>query len=270
MLTEAIIQTSNPTSLKLDDVDHDEILILKSISNLSSVKVTQFMGDFAREGSYYQGRRGEKRNPVINLKLNPNYKLDIEVSDIREMLYRMFFEPQRDSDGVQVLLKDDRKPDRYFIGYSETFETDSWAKEQTCAISLMTTDAYLRSAELTAATNALGWFSLPFDYEGSADTGLEMTLKILQISDRITLLNGDDIMTFDGSFLPGDILYVNTSQGQRSITLNDVDKMSLLSSGPDWMQLKEQGNVLKVYGDTVNDGKAVLTSYSYRAAWWGI
>ncbi len=270
MLTEAIIQTSTPTSLKLDDVDPDEILILKSISNLSSVKVTQFMGDFAREGSYYQGRRAEKRNPVINLKLNPNYTEDIEVSDIREMLFRMFFEPQRDSDGVQVLLKDDRKPDRYFIGYSETFETDSWSKDQTCAISLITTDAYLRSAELTEATNALGWFTLPFNYEGSADTGLEMTFKVLQVGDLLTIVNGADIMTFEGSFVPGDILYINTTQGQRSITLNGEDKMSLLTSGPEWMQLKEQGNLLKIYGNAEGDGKAVLTSYSYRAAWWGI
>jgi hypothetical protein len=270
MLTEAIIQTSNPTSLKIDDVDHDEILILKSISNLSSVKVTQFMGDFAREGSYYQGRRAEKRNPVFNFKLNPNYQLDIEVGEIRRMLHRMFMEPQRDSDGVQVLLKDTKLPDIYFIGYTETIETDAWTKDQTCSCSLLTTDAYLRSADLTQAENALGWYTLPFIYEGSADTGIELTIKVLVNTPVLTLKNGDDLMTFAGSFVSGDILTVNTIQGQRAITLNGVDSMSSLISGPEWLQLKEQGNILKVYGPLEGDGRAVITSYSYRAAWWGI
>lgn len=270
MLTEAIIQTSTPTSLKIDDVSHDEILILKSISNLSSTKVTQFMGDFAREGSYYQGRRAEKRNPVMNFKLNPNYTEDIEVSEIRRMLHRMFMEPSRDSDAVQVLLKDTKMPDVYFIGYTELVDTDAWVKEQECTVSLLTTDAYLRSADLTTATRDLGWFTLPLVYEGSADTGLEMTIKVLQFTDFITIQNQTDFMTFDYTFVPGDILEVNTTKGERSVLLNGEDRMATMPAASKWMTLKEQGNVLKVYGAGDGDGKAVLTSYSYRAAWWGI
>lgn len=270
MLTEAIIQTSTPTSLKINDVAHDEILILKSISNLSSTKVDQFLGEFATEGGYYQGRRAVAINPVFNFKLNPNYKLNIEVAEIRRMLHRMFMEPQRDSDSVQVLLKDTKLPDIYFIGYTEGIETDAWTKEQTAQVSLMTTDAYLRSAELTAATNPLGWFSIPLVYEGSADTGIQMTVKVLINTDTVTIKNDIDVMVFEGAFAPGDILEVNTTRGQRLITLNGVDTMSAMVAGSDWIQLKEQGNVIKAYGSVEGDGKAALTSYSYRAAWWGI
>lgn len=270
MLTEAIIQTSTPTSLKIEDADPDEILILESISNLSSVKVTQFMGDFAREGSYYQGRRAEKRNPVINLKLNPNYAEDISVSDIRELIYRMFMEPQRDSDAVQVLLKDDKKPDRYFIGYTEVIDTDAWAKEQKVSVSLLTTDAYLRSADVVSATNEAGWFSSPLLYGGSADTGLEFTVKTLLATDVVKVQNGPDLMVFDGPFAAGDILSVNTQQGTRAVLHNGEDSMSAMTAASVWIQIKEQGNLLKAYGAAEGDGKAVLTSYSYRAAWWGI
>lgn len=274
MLTEAIIQTSNPTSLKINDVAHDEILILTSISNLSSTKVNQFMGDFAREGSYYQGRRSVQRNPVFNFKIQPNYALDIEASEIRQMLYRMFMEPQRDSDSVQVLLKDTKLPDMYFIGYTEGIESDIFVKDLRAQVSLMTTDAFLRSADLTTETNELGWFSRALIYEGSADTGLEMTVKVLHLTDRVTIVNGADTMIFNAasgeSFNPGDILEISTIQGQREILLNGVDSMVLLSANSGFMQIKEQGNEIKVYGTTVGDGKAVLTSYSYRAAWWGI
>lgn len=270
MLTEAIIQTSTPTSLKVTDVAYDEILILESISNLSSVKVNQFMGDFAREGSYYQGRRAEKRNPVFNLKLNPNYELDIEVSDIREMLYRMFMEPQRDSDAVQVLLKDDRRPDRYFIGYTETIETDAWVKEQKAQVSLNTTDAYLRSVAITQAVNSLGWFNIPLVYEGSADTGLVVTARVVSATDQVIIQNGLDTMTLVYPLFADDVIYVNSTQGERQILINGEDRMVAMTADSKWLQIKEQGNPLRIFGTSENDGKVVITSYSYRAAWWGI
>jgi hypothetical protein len=89
-------------------------------------------------------------------------------------------------------------------------------------------------------------------------------------SDIVTLPNATDIMTLECTLVHGVILEVRTIQGQRSIKLNGVDRMSLLTSGPNWLQLKQQGNVLKSYGEASGDGKAVITSYSYRAAWWGI
>lgn len=272
MLTEAIIQTSTPTSLKIDDVDPDEILILESISGLSDVKVNQFMGDFAREGSYYQGRRAERRNPVFNFKIQPNYNLDIEASDIREMIYRMFMEPQRDSDSVQVLLKDDRRPDRYFIGYTETIVAPIFEKDMKAQCALQTTDAYLRSAELTAADHAMGWFSLPLTYEGSADTGFEMTIKVLVQTSVVTIQNGTDLMVLDlaSDFAAGDIIEINTTQGEQAILVNGLDRMVALTPNSPWLSLREQGNVIKAYGSTEGDGRAVLTGYSYRAAWWGI
>lgn len=230
------------------------------------------MGDFAREGSYYQGRRSDRRNPVFNFKIQPNYNLDIEVSDVREMIYRMFMEPQRDSDSVQVLLKDDRRPDRYFIGYTETITAPIFEKDAKAQCSLQTTDAYLRSADLTEADHAMGWFNLPLTYEGSADTGIEMTIKVLSATPLLTIQNGDDIMVLQPAsmFVPDDIVHINTTQGSRTITVNGVDAMSALPPTSPWISLKEQGNTLKIYGSVVSDGRAALTSYSYRAAWWGI
>lgn len=270
MLTEAIVQSSTPMSFKIEDLVDDEILILTSITNLTSVKVNQFMGEFAREGGYYQGRRAQPRNPVMNFKLNPNYTEDIAVSDIRELLYRTFMEPQRDSDAVQVLLKDDRRPDRYFLGYTESIESDQWEQEQTAAVSLMTTDAYLRSVANTQNTSELGWFSTPLVYEGSADTGLEIEIKVTFPTPSVTLRNGIDYMYFSGPFVAGDTLYINTMQGSRAILLNGVDHMAAMTASSRWIQVKEQTNVLKVWGATENDGKAKIMGYSYRAAWWGI
>lgn len=270
MLTKAIVESSTPIEFNVENADPDEILILTSISGLSKAGANLFTGEFAREGGYYQGRRAKARNPVMNFKLNPDYPNDIEVSDIREMLYRIFMEPHPDSDAVQVRLIDDRKPDRYFIGYCEDFDATMFEKETKAFASLITTDPYLRSVEEASGANAGGWFTSPIVYEGSADTGLEMEFKMLAMSDRLTIVNNSEVMTISGSFAPNDVISINTSEGSRHIRVNGVDEMVRLQAGSKWIQLKQAANVLVAHGETANDGKAVMTSYKYRAAWWGV
>lgn len=270
MLTEAIIQTLIPTSLKIDGVSQDEILILESISGLSDVKVNLFTGEFAREGGYYQGRRAEPRNPVFNFRLQPNYNLGIMANDIREMIFRMFMEPFPGSDAVKILLKDDKLPDRYVLAYTESIKAEMFTKEMTAQCSLMTVDAYLRSDEETSGENALGWFSLPVPYLGSADTGLRMTVRVERFTPTIYIANGDDFFVLEGSFNRGDIIEISTIQGERAILLNGEDNMALLTPASRWLTLNENSNTIKVFGNEVGDGKALLIAYSYRAAWWGI
>lgn len=272
MLTQVVLQTANPMTLNIADADPDEIIILQSISGLSPADVTLFTGDFAKNGGYYQGRRVSQRNPVFNLKLNPDYVNDIEVSDIREMLYRQFLEPQANSDGVQVLLVDDRKPDRYFIGYTEKFPSDIFEQKPKAQISMLCVDPMLKSAAVTTASNPGGWVSVPFTYEGSADTGVEVHLKVTTAVGQVTIENNGVIMklTKTPNFAVNDVIYINTKQGERRITLNGVDVMALLTADSKWLTLTQSANLFKVYGTAVGDGKVVATDYTYRAEWWGV
>lgn len=272
MLTEAVIETSTPTSLKINNVAQDELIVLRSVSGLSSVKNTLFTGQFGGEGGYYQGRRREGLNPVFDFRLQPNYADNVEASDIREMLYTMFLEPSETSDAVQVRLKDDRKPDRFFRAYTETFEADIFAKELRAQVSMITTDNFLRSVTPTShVNNTGGWFNYTFDYDGSADTGFDMVIKVLAPTNRVTVLLGGEFVQLNGTFAIDDILTVNTVERQKSVTQNAVEKMSLMSASSKWIQLrKKKANNIKVFGTNEGDGKAALTSMLYRSAWWGI
>lgn len=264
MLTQVVLQTLNPMTLNIESADPDEILIVKSISGLTSQGNTLYTGDFAQGGSYYQGRRTNKLNPVMTFKLNPNYTDDIDVSDIRDMLYRMFYEPQPDSDGVQVLLKDDRRPDRYFIGYSEDINTDMWSKTQEAAVSMVCMDTHLQSAVPVEFSDPGGLISTPIDYEGSADVGFEIDLKVTAAETDITVSNNGADMILKGSFATNDVITINTALGNRYIRVNDVDALVILQADSKWLQLTQADNTLSVSGD------AVITGYSYRAAWWGL
>jgi hypothetical protein len=270
MLTQVVLQTSNPMTFNIEEADPDEILVIKSISGLTPADVTLFTGDFARNGGYYQGRRTGKRNPVIVFKMNPDYEQDIEVSDIREMLYQQFYEPQAFSDGVQVLLRDDRKPDRYFVGYTEKYAGEIFDKSTEAQISLVCVDPFILSTEETTGSDAAGWTTLPLTYDGSADAGLDMTFLVKTATNSMTVdLNGQK-MVLNKAFAVNDVIEINTVEGSRAIRQNGTDVMVALASGSDWIQLTEKDNIFKIYGTAEGDGKVVMTSYTFRSAWWGI
>ena len=271
MLQQVILQTASPMVLNIDDVDPDEILIITSISGLSGAKADLFTGDYARDGGYYQGRRAQRLNPVFHFKLNPDYINDIDVSDIRDLLYQMFMEPMPKQDGVHIRLLDDHKPERYVIGYTETIETESFSKDQTAQVSLITVDPYIRSSVLVDQSNPSGWNDIPhLIYDGGAATGLEVTLKVLAVTSQVVVdLNGDK-MTLSRSFAVNDVIYINTIQGSRAIKVNNIDIMAALTPASTWLQLNERDNHLKSYGTAAADGRATITRYTFRPAWWGI
>ena len=273
MLTEAIIQTSPPTSLKIEGADQDDLLILESISNLSRVQNSLYLGEFAREGGYYQGRRRNQLNPVFNFRLQPDYVNDIMASDIREMLYDMFLEPSRTSDMVTVHLVSDRKPTRLFTGYAETVESEVFAKELRAQVSLLTTDNYLRSiAEVDVVEpSGNGWFNTEINYQGSADTGFEFRIKILvNTPSAVIWLNDTDYMVLDGPWTAGQILTVNTQEGFRTIKVGAVEDLGSMTGPSRWLILKKGVNNLVTFGTAPADGKTVILSYKYRDAWWGV
>lgn len=271
MLKQVILQSSTPMTLNIDNADPAEILILTGISGLSPADLTLFTGDFARDGGYYQGRRVTKRNPVFTFKLNEDYKNGISISDVREILYKMFLEPQAQTDGLQVTVKDDKKPDRYFICYTEKFDSALFSKDTTAQISTICVDPYLRSTQETVYS-VPGLVSTSFDYDGSADSGFETTMKVTSVTNTVVLnLNGVEMRLVNSSnFSVNDIVVINTNGGQRRITVNGVDSMGLLTAASKWLTITRPDNVISCSGGVVGDGKVNIIQYKYRSAWWGV
>lgn len=271
MLQQVVLQTVPPTTLNIDAVDPDEIIIVTSISGLDPADPMLFMGELSRDGGYYQGRRGGQRNPVFNLKLNPDYVGDISVSDIREMLYSWFFEPSPTSDGLQVVLKDDRKPDRYFVGYTEKLPSDIFTDKPTAQVSMLCTDPYLKSLVPVTGNDPLGWTSRTLAYQGSKKNGLQMDLLVKTATSQLVVDIDGAQMVLTRAFAVNDVISINTVIGSRFIRQNGSDIMASLSSTSKWLQLgKGNANLAKIYGTAENDGKVVMTTYSYTEAWWGI
>lgn len=277
MLDQVVLQTVVAKTFDITAVDPNEILIVKSISGLSAPKVTLFTGSYAGDGGYYQGRRVEQRNPVFTFKINPDYENDIEVTEIRRMLYRWFLNTgPLAGDGLKVTLKDSKLPDIYFIGNTEDINTDMWTKEQTAQVSMLAVDPFLRSEELYH-WNGAGSNSLAFEYEGDAPTGLDIQVRVAvatpQVHLRLTqgaIVQNLTLVNPSGNFAAGSVVYVNTSVLSRSIMYGGADVMTMLAYGSDWLSLEEGFYVLESYGTAYLDNKALLQQVEYRGAWWGV
>lgn len=257
-------------TLPLEAVDPNDTVVIKSITGLDPADVTIFKGDFSRDGGYYQGRRSSGRNPVMNLKLNPDWANNIMVSDIREEMYGILYEPSEDSDGLRMVLKDHAKPDRYLIGYTERSPADLFAKETDMQASLLCTDPFLKSVSTTAGADVAGWSQTVIPYDGSAKNGALFEFEVKTATAVMNLEVGLQKMTLNGNFLVGQTISINTEAGTRWIRQNGSDIMSALSAASVWARLRRGDNTVKSYGSVAGDGKVVLKNWTYRAAWWGV
>lgn len=258
--------------------------IIKSISGLSAPDMSLFLGEFARDGGYYQGRRAQKRNVVVLFKLNPQYGNEIvsggdiiTAEDLRSALYKVFMNPWTVGHGVRIDLLSDDKPDRFLVGYTERIEADMFSKEVGAGVTLVCPDPYIWAINAKSATDATGWTSVPLDYEGNAPAGFSITLEVtgttsqivLRIDEQWTYDNNEKIV-LNGSFVAGDTIVINTAPGSKRITREGVDAMGIMAAGSRWLQMGFGENTFKTYGSAVNDGLVKIMNVSYREAWWGI
>lgn len=266
MLDQVVLMTSTPRTLTITDADPDDVLIVKSISGLIAPKLSLFTGSYAGNGGYYQGRRVEQRNPVFNFKLNPDYAGDISVSAIRRELYRMFY-----VENLQVILKTDDMPDLYFVGNTEDIQSDMWEKNQTAQVSMLAVDPFLKTVTATSWTGSTNSFNV--EYDGDVETGLVLTVAV-KVNTKLHLMINGVVMELQhptGAFVIGDVVTIDTNEGSRSLKLNGVDRMEMLVTDV-WPVLKFGSNAVSVYGDTIFSpgANSLITSYAYRARWWGI
>lgn len=294
MLTRVDVQSENPLQLHLEDARPDDSIIVDKIEGLDPPDIDLFLGDYARDGGFYNGRRVGKRNVVFYLTLNPNYTKNETVSDLREQLYRAFIEPRAAGDDVRIDLLDSVKPPRYISGYTEKLETTIFSKEKELMVSLVCPNPYIYNVDETV-TNANGP-SVGFPYEGTAETGVEVKLQLTSASPTLNLVvNNGSPMILNYPFEIGDIVYINTRRGERKIQLTHggaISATGVITGGNTsnilysqtatsrWLELHRAivvpvtnptgQNTMKAYGVNLTDSVASVKQIKSRGSWWGI
>jgi hypothetical protein len=277
MLTQVDVECDNPFYMSVLGARPRDSLILQSITGLGPPDKSLFVGDYSRDGGLYTGRRTLVRNPVLTIKMNPNYGLGESVDGWRDILYRAFNDPFVNGDDVTLVLHDDIKPDRMLTGYCEKFDDEIFSEDTAVQISLICPDPYIRDVTETAVTppeGTAGWQTVPFTYAGTAEAGFEVTIAVQATTSTLTLDNNGRTMVLTyPSFQAGDVVYINTKPGARQIKLTragvDYDILYTLYSESPWLTLHSQSNNLQIYGDTTSSFVASITSLNFTQLWWG-
>lgn len=295
MITHVSVASENAFVLPIHGITPKESLLLRSVTGLNPPDVDLFIGDYARDGGYYHGRRVGKRNIVLTIDLNPNPALGETVQGWRDFLYKAFFDPQIEGDYLRLNLYDDLGRELYVVGYVDKFDDDMFSENTTVMISMICPDPYIRQAGFTTLWNGSGWITVPFNYHGSAEVGFEVELPILSSTSQLVLSNNSKSITVTYPFVPGNTVYVNTNRGARDILMANsvevearssmtvVDRwkelesggfttslISGLSSSSRWIELHSQNNSMNVHGHEANDGRVVIQTLAYQESYWGV
>lgn len=273
MLTRVDVQSENPFYLNIRDARPTDSIIVEKIEGLDPPAVDLFLGEYARDGGFYSGRRVAKRNPVFHLILNPKYEVGETVSGLRELLYRSFMDPQLDGDYLNLVLKDDVKADRYIVGFVEKFEIDIFSSDLSVLISMLCPNPYILDSVETAVSGVGP--SVPFVYGGTAESGVKITATLTAAATQMSILMNDVVITtLQYDFVAGDILFVNSRRGERQITVTRdgvvTDILYSQTATSKWIDLHKPSNVMKIYGNSPTDFVANITEIRFRQAWWGI
>jgi len=279
MLTRVDLQSESPFYLNVRDARPDDSVIVDKIEGLDPPAVDLFMGDYARDGGYYSGRRVSRRNVVFYLTFNPDYSAGETVTGLRDILYRAFMDPNTSptNDALKIVLKDDEVRDRYLTGYVEKFENDIFNPETSVQISMICPNPFLIDDEATIGTG--NGPTLPFVYNGSAESGIQIRARVTTSTNQLNFqLNNDTPATLNYAFQAGDEVTINSKRGERGIFLNRGGNWSSLlytmTSASPWPELHRRENTVSVFGTpTTQAPKPVVANvfeYSFRGHYWGI
>jgi hypothetical protein len=275
LLTKIDVDSENAFYIPILGATPKDSLFIQQITGLNPPDVTLFMGEYARDGGNYTGRRVGNRNVVITFDLNPNPALGETVKGLRQMLYKAFLDPLVDADYIKLRLHDEDNHVYYVVGYTEKIEASIFAQDTSTQVSIICPDPYIRDDVKTVKSDPSGWTTVPFNYTGTAETGFEVEIYITAPTDVLTLENNGRTMIMNRAFFAGDVVNINTNPGSRSMTVShgiDLPKSLVASMSPlsPWLQLHSQSNVMKVYGNETTDLVGAVRSLAYTQSYWGI
>lgn len=241
--------------------DNNDYTVYK-IEGLAPPKVTlNSSSNATQDGSVINSTRIESRNLVIYTTVNG----DIEANRIN--LYK-YFPPKK---SVQVYFKNGLR-EVFIEGIVELIECDLFTNRQKAQISIICPRPYFMAVEdlVSNFSDISALFEFPFSiaaegiefsaitpnirksiiYAGDTETGIIIDLFVTAgtvVKPTIYDVFRRTKFTLNGTFNAGDLIRINSNQGEKSVTLyrngGSLNGMGLLSADSDWLILEPGDNV---------------------------
>jgi len=242
--------------------------ILKSAEGLGPPEINVFIAQSSGMDGYYKGRETQYREIVLSVSLNPNYKENITVSDLRSELYSLLSSGVSDSIDF-VIVNEDGIEFMYTTGYIKKMEVVPFSATPEVQITIACAKSYFEASDGIHASLNPTQTQQEIINEGTAETGFVLTVSCQYTTPQFDLFDyrgKKTVIQFD--FKQDDILIIDSRAGSRSITLERDDVFEniiyAMSMDSDWLTLYNGYNRIYSYSDFLWDDLYYIPRY------WGI
>lgn len=273
MLTKVEARTAQGNVLSFNLYEPSEGTILTEIEGLDPVKASIVSSKLAGvDGSQYRNSVRDERNIVLKFELVSDY-VDNPVFAVRRRLYR-FFMPKS---YVTLWFYDDAGIEATISGRVESCEAPMFSQEPALNASILcfNPDFVDTSFETVSGSTVYSSLESTIDYEGTVPAGIEFTLFADRDISAFTIYNRPPDGTlrqldFASPLLAGDVLRINTNQGQKKVQLTRAGVTSsvlyAISPKSNWVTLDYGLNKYRVYAE----GEAVPFEIKYARRYGGL
>lgn len=214
----------------------------------------------------------EKRELVVRVELNPNFKLNESYSSLRDAVYRMISSSR--TGVIQVQFKDGETVVAAISGFVSKMEAPHFNKTQEVQLTIQCSDPLLR-APIPVAVDITGLdpaTTVIEDVFSTAPHGFEFDVTFVAAATEFTI--GDAGWEFKvsptGGFQVGDILHLSSEHNAKQVYLTRSAVVTHLADkvtpGSIWPVLFPGENTFALSTPT----DLSWTAISHRPAYWGV
>lgn len=269
------------TSIRLEGVSDIELhlanasisdpYILKSAEGLGPPEVNVFIAQTRNMDGYYKGRQAQYREIVLTIGLNPNYKDNIMVSDLRAELYGLL--SAGSSDAMRLVIVNEDTNLMCATGYIKKMEIVPFSVSPEVQLTIASNQSCFQGLSEVYVDMKSGSGVQDVVNQGTAETGFVFQVTFTQNSDHFLLTDArNNIMLIWYPFQVDDILMVDTRPGSRSIrvwtvpTDNQIKNiLYALTQNSDWLWLYGGTNTLSFIADIHR-----WDEFYYTPQYWGV
>ena len=212
--TSIRLEGLNDIDLYLSNADPSDPYILKSAEGLGPPEIDISIAATRHMDGYYKGRNAQYREIVLTIGLNPNYRDNITVSDLRSRLYGLL--SAGSSDSIDVVIIDDDKRLMRTTGYIKKMEIVPFSANPEVQLTIPCVTACFQAQNdvYVDISSDLGWQDV--DNIGTAETGIVFQATALEPAPVFELTDDrQNFMFVYYPFVTNDTIIVDTRPGSR-------------------------------------------------------
>lgn len=265
--TKLRLKGLSTVDLPIKNTTTNDSFVLKAADGLGPPEIDVFVAKTRDLGGYYKGRQTQYREPVLRVGLNPNYKTNVMVHDLRSILYGLL--TPNISDQIELVVVNETDELMYTECYIKKMEIVPFNVIPEVQITMSCLETYFKALNPVYVEVPIGT-SFQVTNQGTAETGLYFSITITNDLAWLTLTDSrGNAIKINFRFKANDILQVDTRPGSRAINVIrggiSYNAIYALTVDSTWIKLYGGTNTF-----TFSSADYIWNDFYYVPHYWGV